>query len=451
MKKLIASLCLCFLASWSSQRGVVEERDLQDRIDAAKTVLDQIMQAKDSTIPLNILQQATCVGVVPGMIKGAFVFGAQYGQGVVTCRTGHGWSAPVFIRMAGGSWGFQIGGQSTDLILVAVNDRGFQDLLKNKFKIGADASAAAGPVGRAGQAATDWKMNAELLSYSRNKGLFAGISLDGTSVSQNKDDTEIFYGAPQNFQNVLKGNVGVPPGASSSFARGALLLTRRSADQATATLLTRGAACSTGRPLVFGGLQSTTPNRPRPKCPKLVFASNDAADPRILAGSRGGARTRIDAALAGTPACGGPGLGRLSLHGPSAARGRAESYSRIARSATPNQRKEFCARSIVTSAGSSSSSAACPTTHARTRSDWIRTDGLEHYLAAEALGQRSAGAHRAPRCMGAFELLPLADGPSDGHGHPTSRQSHVSMNSSTASVVCTATAFCTKTTSRAAC
>jgi len=212
MKKLIASLCLCLLAAGTAN-AASSKNDLQDRIDAAKTVLDQIMQAKDNTIPLNILEQATCVGVVPGMIKGAFVFGAQYGQGVVTCRTGHGWSAPVFIRMAGGSWGLQIGGQSTDLILVAVNDRGFQDLLKNKFKIGADASAAAGPVGRSGQAATDWKMNAELLSYSRNKGLFAGISLDGTSVSQNRDDTETFYGGPQSFDNVLKGNVGVPPGA----------------------------------------------------------------------------------------------------------------------------------------------------------------------------------------------------------------------------------------------
>jgi lipid-binding SYLF domain-containing protein len=212
MKRFIASLCLCLLVSGAAN-AASSKADLQDRIDAAKTVLDQIMQAKDSTIPLNIIQQATCVGVVPGMIKGAFVFGAQYGQGVVTCRTGHGWSAPVFLRMAGGSWGLQIGGQSTDLILVAVNDRGFQDLLKNKFKIGADASAAAGPVGRAGQASTDWKMNAELLSYSRNKGLFAGISLDGTSVSQNKDDTEIYYGAPQSFQNVLKGNVGVPDGA----------------------------------------------------------------------------------------------------------------------------------------------------------------------------------------------------------------------------------------------
>jgi SH3 domain-containing YSC84-like protein 1 len=212
MKRFIATVFLCLLVS-SAANAASSKADLQDRIDAAKTVLDQIMQAKDSTIPRNIIQSATCVGVVPSMIKGAFVFGAQYGQGVVTCRTGHGWSGPVFLRMAGGSWGLQIGGQSTDLILVAVNDRGFQDLLKNKFKIGGDASAAAGPVGRAGQAATDWKMNAELLSYSRNKGLFAGVSLDGTSVSQNKDDTEIYYGAPQDFQNVLKGNVGVPDGA----------------------------------------------------------------------------------------------------------------------------------------------------------------------------------------------------------------------------------------------
>jgi lipid-binding SYLF domain-containing protein len=189
------------------------KEDLQARIDSAKIVLDQILAAPDNSIPTNILKQATCVAIVPGMIKGAFVFGAQYGQGVVTCRTGHGWSGPVFIRMAGGSFGFQIGGQATDLILIAVNDRGLQDLLKNKFKIGADASAAAGPVGRAGQAATDWKMSAELLSYSRAKGLFAGISLDGTSVSQNTDDTDVYYGNPQHFEAVLRGNVPVPPGA----------------------------------------------------------------------------------------------------------------------------------------------------------------------------------------------------------------------------------------------
>jgi len=187
--------------------------NLQARVEAAKIVLDEVMAAKDSSIPMNIMEQATCVGVVPGMIKGAFVFGGQYGQGVVTCRTGHGWSGPVFIRMAGGSWGLQIGGQSTDLVLVAVNERGFQDLLKNKFKIGGDASAAAGPVGRSSQASTDWKMNAELLSYSRNKGLFAGIDLDGTSVSQNSDDTEIYYGKELSFESILKGSVAVPAGA----------------------------------------------------------------------------------------------------------------------------------------------------------------------------------------------------------------------------------------------
>jgi lipid-binding SYLF domain-containing protein len=189
------------------------KEDLQGRIDNAKTVMEQIMSAGDRSVPLNILQQATCVAVVPGMLKGAFIFGGQYGQGVVTCRTGHGWSGPVFIRMAGGSFGLQIGGQSTDLVLIAVNDRGLQDLLKSKFKIGGDASAAAGPVGRAGQASTDWRMNSELLSYSRNKGIFAGIDLDGTSVSQNKEDTELYYGAPQHFETVLKGEIPVPAGA----------------------------------------------------------------------------------------------------------------------------------------------------------------------------------------------------------------------------------------------
>jgi lipid-binding SYLF domain-containing protein len=212
MKKRIASICLSFLLA-STAFAASSREDLQARIDSARVVLDQIMAAQDSSIPMNILQQATCVAVVPGMLKGAFVFGGQYGQGIVTCRTGHGWSAPVFIRMAGGSFGFQIGGQSTDLVLVAVNDRGFQDLLRSKFKIGGDASAAAGPVGRSGQAATDWKMNAELLSYSRNKGLFAGIDLDGTSVSQNQEDTDVYYGVPHHFESILRGEVAVPPGA----------------------------------------------------------------------------------------------------------------------------------------------------------------------------------------------------------------------------------------------
>ena len=217
MKRTLASLGLCLLlacpAFAASSKG-----DLQDRVDAAKAVLDQIMSTPDHSIPMNIMQQATCVGVVPGLIKGAFVFGAQYGQGVVTCRTGHGWSGPVFIRMAGGSWGLQIGGQSTDLVLVAVNEHGFQDLLKSKFKIGGDAAASAGPVGRNTQAATDWKMNAELLTYSRSKGVFAGISLDGTVVSQNQEDTELYYGHPHGFQAILKGEIA-PPAGSVEFVK----------------------------------------------------------------------------------------------------------------------------------------------------------------------------------------------------------------------------------------
>ncbi len=212
MKKTIASICLSLFLTCAAFAASSRD-DLQSRVDAAKVVLDQILSAQDRSIPLDILHQATCVAVVPGMIKGAFVFGGQYGQGIVTCRTGHGWSAPVFIRMAGGSFGFQIGGQSTDLVLVAVNDRGFQDLLKDKFKIGGDASAAAGPVGRSGQASTDWKMNAELLSYSRNKGLFAGIDLDGTSVSQNNQDTDTYYGQRHSFESILKGEVPVPEAA----------------------------------------------------------------------------------------------------------------------------------------------------------------------------------------------------------------------------------------------
>jgi lipid-binding SYLF domain-containing protein len=212
MKKLLATVSMCLLISCNAFAASSRE-DLQARVDQAKNVLDAIMDAKDSTIPANILQHATCVGVVPGLKKGAFVFGGQYGQGVVTCRTGHGWSAPVFIRMAGGSWGLQIGAQSTDLVLIAVNKQGFQDLLRSKFKLGADAAAAAGPVGRNGQAATDWKLNAELLTYSRSKGLFAGIDLDGTVVSQNADDTQTYFGKELGADQILTGIVDVPMGA----------------------------------------------------------------------------------------------------------------------------------------------------------------------------------------------------------------------------------------------
>lgn len=216
MKKILALLCLVgmsFPAVAASDRAA-----LNQRLENARTVIDEIMQTPDRGIPNGIVKQATCIAVVPSEKKGAFIVGAQYGQGVVTCRTGHGWSGPVFIRLAGGSFGLQIGGQGTDLVLVAVNDKGLQDLMKSKFKIGGDASASAGPVGRNAQAATDISMRAELLTYSRSKGLFAGIDLDGTSVSQNSDDTNVYYGAPHNFDQVLKGNV-LPPDDSKPFLR----------------------------------------------------------------------------------------------------------------------------------------------------------------------------------------------------------------------------------------
>ncbi len=213
-KQLLALLCIAGLSIPAFAGDKASDKDTIDkRLAASTATLNEIMATPDKAIPNSILKQATCVGVIPGLLKGAFIFGAEYGQGVVTCRTGHGWSAPAFIKMTGGSFGFQIGGSGTDLVLVAVNQKGFQDLLKSKFKIGGDASAAAGPVGRDAEAATDWKLRSELLTWSRSKGLFAGIDLKGTAVFENTDDTTTFYGQPHTFEQILKGNVLPPPDA----------------------------------------------------------------------------------------------------------------------------------------------------------------------------------------------------------------------------------------------
>ncbi len=193
--------------------------DLNERIDHATKVITEIENVPDGGIPDSIISKATCIAVIPSVKKAAFVVGGSYGQGVVSCRNpGHGWSGPVFIRLAGGSFGFQIGGQATDLVLVAVNDKGLQDLLKSKVKIGADAAAAAGPVGRNASASTDIQLNAELLSYSRSKGLFAGIDLNGADLSQNVDDTKDFYGSTYtNYADILHGTV-TPPASSAAFS-----------------------------------------------------------------------------------------------------------------------------------------------------------------------------------------------------------------------------------------
>ena len=214
MKQFAAALCgLVMTATSVSAFGEADKAKIDGRLTDASAVIREIMSTPDKGIPASILAGASCVVVIPSYKKAAFVVGAQYGQGAATCRTPRGWSAPVFVQLTGGSFGFQIGGQSTDLILVAMNQNGLQDMLKNKFKIGGDASAAAGPVGRNAQAGTDWKLNAEFLSYSRAKGLFAGINLDGTVLSQNQDDTRTFYGTDLPFDTILKGNQKTPPDA----------------------------------------------------------------------------------------------------------------------------------------------------------------------------------------------------------------------------------------------
>lgn len=214
MKKLLAILLVasCGLTA----RAADDQEKLDGRLDAARNVIDSIMSVPDKAVPDGIARHAKCIAVVPGVVKGAFIVGAEYGQGVVTCRTGHGWSGPVFIRLAGGSFGFQIGGQGTDLVLVANTRKGFEDLLRDKFKVGADASAAAGPVGRDAQASTDISMRAEMLTWSRSRGVFAGIDLNGATVSQNIADTDALYGAPHHFDAILHGEVP-PPHQAEGF------------------------------------------------------------------------------------------------------------------------------------------------------------------------------------------------------------------------------------------
>ena len=220
MKRFAAGLAAAALLAGTAQASFAAEgkAKLVERLNNSKLVLDEIMGTPDKGIPQSILAGASCVVVIPGFKKGAFVVGIQYGRGVATCRTGHGWSAPSFVKLEGGSYGLQAGGQSTDLVLVAMNKDGLQHMLKNKFKIGGDAAASAGPVGRNAQAGTDWKLNSEFLTYSRSKGLFAGIDLDGTVLSQSEEDTREMYGANVPYTTILQGST-VTPAAAMPFER----------------------------------------------------------------------------------------------------------------------------------------------------------------------------------------------------------------------------------------
>lgn len=212
MKKFLAATLLA--ASFSGLAVSEDMAKIDARIDAAHAVLHELMNTPDKGLPLDIASRATCVLVVPSFKKGAFVVGGEYGQGVATCRThAGGWSAPAFVQLEGASFGFQIGGQSTDLVLIGMNHRAVQDLLKEKVKLGGDAAVAAGPVGRNAQASTTELANAEFLTYSRSRGLFAGVDLNGDVVHQNHADTVAVYGHAIPFDRILSGGVPTPPAA----------------------------------------------------------------------------------------------------------------------------------------------------------------------------------------------------------------------------------------------
>ncbi len=211
LKRLLAFTTLAMFVTLIAAAS--DREDDVTRMQKATQVFKEIMNAPDQGIPQNLLESAKCVAIIPGDVKFAFVFGGSYGRGLVTCRTEHGWSAPMFLAIDGGSVGYQIGGSSTDLVMLFMNDHALHSLLSDKFKLGADASVAAGPVGRNAAAGTDVKLNAEILSYSRAKGVFAGVSLDGAVVQADKSGDKAMYGDDVDRHEILSGKVAVPESA----------------------------------------------------------------------------------------------------------------------------------------------------------------------------------------------------------------------------------------------
>src|SRR5580765_5727299 len=216
MKKLVLLTLVACLGSFAFA-GDEESKESKatDRVQAAAQVLNEIQSAPDSGIPQDILSKAECVAVVPSMLKGGFMVGGKYGRGLASCRNPKGWSAPAFFTITGGSFGFQAGGQAVDLVMLIMNNDGMQRLLSSKVALGADASAAAGPVGRHAEGNTDWKMRAQVLTYSRTRGVFAGVSLNGAVLKQDEDDTRALYGKDASFHAILKGQVPRPAGSTS--------------------------------------------------------------------------------------------------------------------------------------------------------------------------------------------------------------------------------------------
>src|SRR5437016_10728576 len=210
---LLVSLLTFQTTILSADEDVKHDTTAARRNEAAGTVHDEIEAAPGQPIREEVLGAADCVAVVPSLLKGGFVVGGRYGKGVASCRTEKGWSAPAFFTIGGGSFGLQIGGQAVDLVMLIMNKNGMNNLLSSQFKLGADASAAAGPVGRHAAADTDWKLRAQVLSYSRARGLFAGLELSGAVIKQDKDSTRDFYGRMVPFKTALKGEIEAPQSA----------------------------------------------------------------------------------------------------------------------------------------------------------------------------------------------------------------------------------------------
>ncbi|MFZ0787342.1 MAG: lipid-binding SYLF domain-containing protein [Candidatus Acidiferrales bacterium] len=211
LKRFLAVTTLALLVAVTAVAS--DREDDANRTHKAAQVFQEIMNAPDQGIPQGLLESAKCIAIIPGDVKFAFIFGGNYGRGLATCRTSHGWSAPMFVAIDGGSVGYQIGGSSTDIVLLFMNDHALHSLLSDKFKLGADASVAAGPVGRNASAGTDLKLNAEILSYSRTKGVFAGVSLDGAVVQADKSGDKAMYGDDVDRHQILDGKIAVPASA----------------------------------------------------------------------------------------------------------------------------------------------------------------------------------------------------------------------------------------------
>jgi SH3 domain-containing YSC84-like protein 1 len=211
MKKIISLLLMSMVGLVGTLAWAGSDReDTEERMHKSVDVLQSIMSTPDKGIPEEVMSAAKCIVIVPNMIKGGFIFGAKHGRGVASCRTPDGWSAPAFVSVGGGSWGLQIGVEGIDLVMLVMNDRGLQHLLSTKFELTGEGSVAAGPVGRHTSAGTDILLNTEVLTYSRSKGVFAGLTLEGAVVEQDNDATRAIYGRHMMFRNILSGKASTP-------------------------------------------------------------------------------------------------------------------------------------------------------------------------------------------------------------------------------------------------